>query len=241
MIFQVLAAAVAVAAGAIASVVGFGIGSLLTPILSVQLGTKLAVAAVAVPHVLGTALRFVVTRRAVDWKVLKSFGLASAAGGLAGALLHTSFSSRGLTIALGLLLVLTGITEWREFAGRVRLSRTGSWIGGLLSGAFGGLVGNQGGVRSAALLTFQLPRDSFIATATLTGLIVDAARTPVYFFTKFAELKAIVGLLALTTAGVLIGTVVGKLALRRIPRRAFGRIAATAVLMLGVYLLLRGN
>ena len=48
--FLVLVAAVAVLAGAIASVSGFGIGSLLTPLLGVRVGTKLAVAAVSVPH-----------------------------------------------------------------------------------------------------------------------------------------------------------------------------------------------
>jgi hypothetical protein len=43
--FLVLVGAVAVLAGAIASVSGFGIGSLLTPPLAVRVGTKLAVAA----------------------------------------------------------------------------------------------------------------------------------------------------------------------------------------------------
>jgi len=31
-------------------VTGFGIGSIMTPILSIQLGTKLAVSAVSIPH-----------------------------------------------------------------------------------------------------------------------------------------------------------------------------------------------
>ena len=46
--FSLLLAAVGVLAGAIASVSGFGIGSLLTPVLAVRVGTKLAVAAVSV-------------------------------------------------------------------------------------------------------------------------------------------------------------------------------------------------
>jgi hypothetical protein len=48
--FLALVAAVSVVAGAVASVSGFGIGSLLTPPLAVRVGTKLAVAAVSVPH-----------------------------------------------------------------------------------------------------------------------------------------------------------------------------------------------
>ena len=56
--FHVMLAVVGFVAGAIASVSGFGIVSLLTPLLAVRVGTKLAVAAVSVPHLTAIALRF---------------------------------------------------------------------------------------------------------------------------------------------------------------------------------------
>ncbi|HEU4414943.1 MAG TPA: hypothetical protein VFT65_09200 [Candidatus Angelobacter sp.] len=37
-------------AGAIASLAGFGIGSVLTPLLALSVGTKQAVVAVSIPH-----------------------------------------------------------------------------------------------------------------------------------------------------------------------------------------------
>ena len=46
-------ALVSIVAGAIASVVGFGIGSLLTPVVAVHFGTDLAIASVALPHLAG--------------------------------------------------------------------------------------------------------------------------------------------------------------------------------------------
>ena len=45
MMFEILLTAAAFIAGAIASVTGFGIGSVLTPLLSDNVGTKVAVAA----------------------------------------------------------------------------------------------------------------------------------------------------------------------------------------------------
>ena len=57
---------VAVAGGLVAGMSGFGIGSLLTPALSLRWGTKLAVAIVALPHACGTALRLWLLRRHVD-------------------------------------------------------------------------------------------------------------------------------------------------------------------------------
>ena len=90
MLIALLLAVTSVVAGAIAAVAGFGIGSLLTPVLAAETGTKLAVAAIAIPHFVGTAQRFWLLRRHVDRRVLLGFGVASAGGGLAGALLHTA-------------------------------------------------------------------------------------------------------------------------------------------------------
>src|SRR3954462_14706740 len=186
--YSVLVFAAALAAGGIASIAGFGIGSLLTPVLALHAGTRVAVAAVSIPHVLGTALRFWMLRGRVDRRIFLWFGLASAAGGLAGALLHADASNRALGVTLGCLLLFAGISELTGLMRRVRVGKRGAWVAGALSGAFGGLVGNQGGIRSAALLAFDAHRDAFIATATATGLIVDAARMPVYLVTEPAAL-----------------------------------------------------
>jgi hypothetical protein len=48
---------VSILAGAVAAISGFGIGSLLTPVLSERYGIKAAVAMVSVPHLIGTAAR----------------------------------------------------------------------------------------------------------------------------------------------------------------------------------------
>ena len=88
----------AVLSGGTASVAGFGIGSLLTPLLAASLGIGTAVAAVAIPHAAATALRCWRLRSNIDWAVLRGFGLLSAAGGLIGALLYTRFSNDALTL-----------------------------------------------------------------------------------------------------------------------------------------------
>ena len=163
---DVITVLVAVAAGAVASISGFGIGSILTPLLATWLGTKLAVAVVSVPHFLGTALRFWLIREHVDRRILLSFGITSAIGGLTGALLHVWLRSASLGYVLAALLVFAGVMGLTGMAQRMRFGRTTAWIAGGLSGIFGGLVGNQGGIRSAALLGFDIRRDAFVATAT---------------------------------------------------------------------------
>src|SRR5262249_58291314 len=122
--------------------------------------------------------------------------------------LRVGWRSRTLGVARGCLLLLAGVSEITGLARRVRLRGAAAWIAGAASGVFGGLVGNQGGIRSAALLGFDVSRDAFVATATAIALAIDLARLPVYVVTEGARLAGIWPLLALATAGAIRGALV---------------------------------
>ena len=227
-----------IVAGAIASISGFGIGSILTPLLATWVGTKLAVALVSIPHFIGTTLRFAVIRQHVDRRVLWSFGLTSAAGGLTGAVLHTWLRSAVLGYVLGALLVFAGIMGLTGLASRMRFGRRVAWIAGALSGLFGGMVGNQGGIRSAALLGFHLQPAAFVATATAIGLLIDVCRMPVYAAQQWHSILGQWQFATVATIGVVIGTLSGKWMLQRIPQKVFRAIVSGIILALGLWMLL---
>jgi uncharacterized membrane protein YfcA len=229
----------ATVAGAVAAVSGFGIGSLLTPLIALQAGTKTAVAAVSLPHLIGTGLRFWRLRDSLDRRVFWRFGLTSAAGGLAGALLNARASSPALTIVFGSLLVFAGAAQITGSAQRWRFHGSVAWIAGALSGFFGGLVGNQGGIRSAAMLGFDLPKERFVATATAIALIVDAARMPVYVAVERAQVAAIWSLVAIASVGVVVGTLAGQRVLALVPEQRFKQIVGAIILLLGIAMLVR--
>jgi uncharacterized membrane protein YfcA len=240
MLMELALAVVAVLAGAIAALTGFGIGSLLTPLLALETGTRIAVAVIAIPHFAGSALRFWILRREVDRQVLLRFGVTSAAGGLAGALLHTQAESRALAIVFGVLVGMAGVSELTGWIERVRWGKRSAWTAGFLSGGFGGLVGNQGGIRSAAMLGFNVPRDSFVATATAIALAVDVARLPVYAVAEGGDIVDHWRFVAIATAGVVAGTVAGSAMLHRLPQRLFRRVLAFCLVLLGAYMIAAG-
>ena len=241
MLFGALIALVGFVAAGLAAVTGFGIGSLLTPVLALQTGTKLAVAAVSFPHLVGTAQRFWRLRRHVDRRVLLGFGIASAIGGLAGALVHVWVSSRALAVVFGVLVALAGVSELTGWMQRVRWGRRAAWVAGAVSGALGGMVGNQGGIRTAALLGFDVPKESFVATATAIALFVDGARMPVYLATEWRGILGIWPLVVTATAGVVLGTAVGTRVLGRLPQQAFRRVIAVLLVALGLYMAIAGR
>ena len=111
---------VALVAGAVAAVTGFGIGSLMTPVLALSVDARVAVAAVSIPHVIGTAVRFWLLKGRVDRRVLWSFGLTSAAGGLVGAALYSVASNRWLSLVFGTLLLFVALSELTGLSRRMR-------------------------------------------------------------------------------------------------------------------------
>jgi uncharacterized protein len=227
---------VGIVSGATATVSGFGIGSLLTPLLATRYDVPLAIAAVSIPHAIATAVRCWRLRASISWPVIRTFGVLSAAGGLMGAMLYTRVGSRAITVTLGVLLIATAVAALSDWM--VRLHPRGVVAQGLgfLSGLFGGIAGNQGGLRAAALLAFSLPPAAFVATATATGLAVDAARMPIYVWRAGDELKGLTTPIGVATVGVLIGTVLGERLLLGLSPERFRRVIGALIGILGVWL-----
>ncbi|HEY2915152.1 MAG TPA: TSUP family transporter, partial [Candidatus Angelobacter sp.] len=97
--------------------------------------------------------------------------------------------------------------------------------------------GNQGGIRSAAMLGFNLDGKTFVATATAIALIVDGARMPIYFFTSPETVHRLGVSIAIMTVGVTIGTLVGGRVLARIPEAYFRRLVSLLIFALGIVML----
>jgi len=237
---EAVVALAALIAGAVAAVTGFGIGSLLTPLLALQFDTRAAVAIVAVPHLAASVVRYASLWRRADRRVIVMFGSFSVVGSLAGALLSVFMkgpTEEGVTIALGVLLMLGGFSALAAPHGGIRFGRKTAGFAGAASGLFGGLVGSQGPIRSAALLAFNISKESFVATATAIAIAVDLARIPVYLTVHHAAMADAWRTILLVTAGVLAGTLWGDRIQRIVPLDQFRRAVACLVFALGVAVL----
>jgi hypothetical protein len=138
------------------------------------------------------------------------------------------------------LLLFAAASELTGLAQRMRFTGPLAWIAGALSGFLGGLVGNQGGIRSAAMLGFDVPKQAFVATATAIALIVDGARMPVYLLLEGKSIAQLWRPILLAVGGVIAGTMIGNRVLVRIPERWFRRIVAIVLAALGLAMLVRG-
>lgn len=238
-LFLVAVLALGILSGATAAVVGFGIGSLMTPLLLTRYEPSLAIALVALPHLTASFVRYVRLRPDIDRSVLVRFGIPSAIGGVAGGFLSGVLRSEWLVTVLGALLVLTGIANLTNGFWRWHPGRLAAGVTGLLSGLFGGLVGNQGGLRAAGLSAFNLQPRVHLATSTAVALLIDAGRTPFYLARSGGALLSLAGPIAVATIGCVIGTFAGERIFLRLSKETYKRVIGSAVLLLGVWLLYR--
>ena len=121
----------------------------------------------------------------------------------------------------------------------MRLPQKIDFIGGFLSGLLGGFVGNQGAIRSAYLLNYNIPKEAFVATAAIIASVVDVTRIPVYMFNNKDVLADNAILLLITAISAFAGTFAGKRFLKKISVKTFKVYVAVAIVIIGALLTFR--
>ena len=112
-------------------------------------------------------------------------------------------------------------------------------MGGILSGFFGGLTGNQGALRSAFLIKMDLDKTVFIATTVVISFFVDLTRIGVYFSNiKDFDISnyIVLGLAAIFSA--VVGSFLGFKSLKKITLNYIRNLVAIMILLIAFLLLL---
>jgi hypothetical protein len=224
----------------IGTMAGFGAATVLTPIASLFMAIKTAVAVVACFHLFGNASRLYFFRRHVNWAIARQFGLVGillSFGGAQAAAWLPPASIR--TLLGGFLLVYALLEAFRVTAVHVPPTTTTLLVGGMASGFVAGLIGTGGAIRSACLLAFGLPKEAYLGTSAVIALMVDATRLPVYFTQRFipSSLGPVVLGLTVVAFG---GAWLGQRLVRRISPVRFKQFVLLMLLVMGVKLLIDG-
>ena len=218
---------------------GFGLGTILTPVFLIFYDVKIAILIVAVVHMSNNLLKLSLFSSHVSMDIIKRFGVLTLLGAFIGAFFQGKMDSSIVKVLLGLSLILLGMKEATGFGEKMRLPQKIDFIGGFLSGLLGGFVGNQGAIRSAYLLNYSIPKETFVATAAIIASVVDITRIPVYIYTGKDILTDNTLLLVITTASAFAGTFAGKKLLNKISLKAFKTYVAAAIIIIGALLTLR--
>lgn len=175
---------------------GFGLGTILLPVFSLFFSLEIAIGATAIVHFFNSFFKVLLVYRYVNWKLLVSFGSTAIPFAFIGAwtlskldssdfVIHYSFYFLNKDVSLiqfciGIVMLFFALIElfWKkkEFS----FSGAQLYIGGLLSGFFGGLSGHQGALRAMFLTKTNISKEEFVATSSTIGLLIDFTRLMVY-------------------------------------------------------------
>jgi uncharacterized membrane protein YfcA len=191
-----LIAIVAALASALTLYSGFGLGTILLPAFALFFPAPLAVAATGVVHLLNNLFKGTLLGKRAEWVTVLKFGLPAIPAAIAGAWLLArlgdtprlfewtaigqTFGPTGAGLTIGLLMILFAALEIQKWFQALKAPPRLIPLGGLVTGFFGGLTGQQGAFRSIFLLRSGLPAESFIATGVMIAILVDLSRLAAY-------------------------------------------------------------
>lgn len=232
---------------------GFGLGTLLAPVFMLFFPVELAIALTGVVHFFNNIFKLTLVARFANKDVLLRFGVPAVFAAFAGSWLllqlsdlkplysyqfgQKSFEVLPLNFVMALLLIFFSLMDLLPFLKKLQFGREKLPIGGLLSGFFGGLSGNQGALRSAFLIKAGLSKEAFIGTGVVIAAFIDVTRLSVYA-TKFSQsgLNENLQLVIIATLAAMAGAFIGNKLLKKVTL-AFVQ-TFVAIMLMGIALAL---
>ena len=234
---------------------GFGLGTILTPVMMIFFPTEVAIAFTGLVHFSNNIFKFFLVGKNINKKVLIRFGLPSVIAALIGAYLlilidsdivifSYYFFDKKIDVILvkfliSILLIIFAIIDLIPQVKNLHFDKKYLPLGGFLSGFFGGLSGNQGALRSAFLVKHGLEKSVFVATTVAISSLVDITRLSVYS-TNFMNLNYSdfyqLGFFSVVSA--VAGSLIGNKLLKKVTIEQIKKLVALLLILLGISLLI---
>ena len=214
---------------------GFGLSTMLTPMVLLIMGPHEAVAVVAVARGAHNAGKFLALRDSVDFSAFRHYGIWLVVGAVIGAALQSKVPQGPLLALIGAFLILLPLLTLSESWTGSRIPEANDRIGGFGSGFMGGLSGHQGALR-AMFLTRRLPdKMAYAATASVLALCVDLSRIPVYLFFRPEEIVEHFQITILLDVAALLGARAGKRWLESMKSEWIHNLVMSVIVCSGVF------
>jgi uncharacterized protein len=232
---------------------GFGLGTILMPVFAIFFPVDLAIALTGIVHFMNNIFKLSLVGLKADKQVVLRFGIPAFLAAIVGAylLLQISdlqsiysytigdklYSITPVKLTIAVLLTFFALTEVIPYFKNLQFGKDKLVLGGLLSGFFGGLSGNQGALRSAFLIKSNLSKEAFVATGIVIACIVDFSRLGVYV-TRFSKsgLQENIALVIAATLSAFIGAYTGNRLLKKVTLKTVQIIVTVMLFILSIAL-----
>lgn len=225
-------------ASTIGTLAGFGISTIMVPVILIILPLPQTLLLVGVIHWFNDVWKIILFREGIRWKLFLAFGLPGILTSFIGSSLSLRISRETLSRALGVFLIVyvLFIIFNRTFKLSQKLSVAVS--GGALTGFFAGIFGIGGEINAVALSAFNLKKAVYVATAGAISFMIDSTRIATYIRGGVGLEPAILAGFSIFIPLSLIGAMLGKRGIEKIPQEKFRNFVAVFIFLFGLKLVL---
>jgi len=234
---------------------GFGLGTVLMPAFALFFPVPVAIAATAGVHLANNIFKIILVGRDADWRIILRFALTAALAAIAGGWLlgwlswmpaiasyqigDRLFELTLVKLVIGVLIIGFALFDLIPKLQNLAFDPKYLPLGGILSGFFGGLAGNQGAMRSAFLIKSGMDTKAFVGTNAVCAFIVDIVRLVVYSATFYTASFTHVGndvwmFVLAATVFAFIGSFVGSRLVKKITIRTVQYVIGAMLVTVGI-------
>jgi len=224
-------------AAVFATIAGFGSSTILIPVAIFFMDLKTAVFLVACFHLFNNLFKVRLFFTKIDFKLFMLFGIPSIIFAFLGARCITILDVELLARILAIFLILFSCISFLKTNIKITQNPFNAFLGGSMSGYLAGLIGMGGALRSMFLLSFNLPKEIYIATAALIALCIDLIRIPTYILTGAVDNHSYYSLLPVLVIIAYLGVRTGKGLLGKIDQEFFRKVVLGGLFLVGIKLL----
>lgn len=233
-----LLAATAVVTSTISGILGMAGGITLLGVMTALLPAPQVVPLHGVVQLSSNFTRSLAFVRHIEWRIFGVFAPALLVGVALAAEVYQGTRLAWFRPAIGAFLL--AFLVWRRFSPKLR--NPPRWlyaVVGLVTGFLSLFVGATGPFLAPFFLRDDFDKEQVIATKAVCQTLTHLLKVPTFLFLGFDYL-AHAPLLATMIAAVIVGTLLGKALLARIPKRVFTILFEGVVVALALYLIASG-
>lgn len=230
---------------------GFGLGTLLMPVVALFFPLEVAIGITAMVHFANNLFKLGLVGLSANRSVLLRFGIPAVLAAVLGALLLVQLSSlppllsytlgertlqvMPIKLIVGGVIILFVVLELSPRFAALSFAPRLLPVGGFLSGFFGGLSGHQGAFRSMFLLKAGIDKTQFIATGVVLAVLVDVTRMLIYGWeagTSHPDVEW--PLVAVATGSAFAGAFIGARLIKKLTIRSIQLIVSGLLVIVAI-------
>lgn len=216
---------------------GFGISTLMVPVVLFFYPLPTTLLFVAAVHFAGDIWKVLFFKQGIRWKLILSFGIPGIIASYLGASLALNVSEAFMKQILGIFLLIYVVFLLSKKDWRVPQKTTTGVIGGSFYGFSAGIFGIGGAVRSAFLTAYNLPKEVYIFTAGAIALFVDITRIAKYIAGGPSIQTFFLITLAVCIPISFLGAYIAKKIVGKVPQKKFRTLIAVFIGIMALKLL----